>query len=79
MAVYTAVSFMPVVCNPETVQLLQSIMKALQYLMWENGHMSVKVLEAVHHVYKKADAHSLYLLAPVCTPNYLTYCPVTSW
>ena len=45
---------------------LQSIMKALQYLMWENISMSVKVLEAVYLACKKADPHALYHLAPVC-------------
>ena len=51
---------------------LQSIMKALQYLMWENISMSVKVLEAVYLACKKADPHNLYHLAPVCfNPNWL--------
>ncbi len=47
-------------------------MKALQYLMWENISMSVKVLEAVYLACKKADPHNLYHLAPVCfNPNWL--------
>ncbi len=45
---------------------VQSIVKALQYLMWENISMSVKVLEAVYLACKKADPHALYHAAPVC-------------
>lgn len=47
----------------------QSVMKALQYLMWENTSMSIKVLEAVYLACKKAEPQALYHLAPVCLPQ----------
>lgn len=50
-----------------TALVLQSILTALQYLMWESTAVSVKVLDAVHHICKKADVHMLYQLAPVCS------------
>lgn len=45
--------------------MVQAVREALQYLSWENSALSVKVLDAVFSVCKKADAQALYQLAPV--------------
>ena len=55
------------------LSLAQAVRETLQYLCWENSELSVKVLDAVFAICKKADVQSLYQLAPVC----LADCPMT--
>ena len=58
---------------PANLSFVQVVRETLQYLSWENSELSVKVLDAVFAICKKADVQSLYQLAPVC----LVHCPMT--